>query len=203
MLVSSGAYAENAYDKNHVFYFGGIFGFGATTWHQLIPTQENQNDAMAMSTPILVEEGGGTWGLMLGFEFHPQFAIELNYLNYPASHIYFDEFSIFSFEHDGTTLHSETESVNLMGKFMIPFYHDRFKVFSSLGAAILYRHDPVMDDSRLTPCFGAGINYRVNTQFLLEIAGNYTAGFGQSQLSPANGYFPFLYSITGRLAYFL
>jgi hypothetical protein len=85
---------------------------------------------------------------------------------------------------------------------MLIIPNSNFRVFSSAGVTKLHRQDIIMDDWRLTPNFGVGVNYHLSEHLMAELNGNYTAGFGESQLNPTDTYFPFLYSLTFRLAYF-
>lgn len=187
---------------NHPLYVGVIAGYGSTTWHGLIPTKKNQNVALLMSTPVDVQEGGATWGALLGYEFTPNFAVEANYMRYPDSTVYFTSLSLFSFDHDGKlSLTTKTDSLSLMGKIMLPIPQTDFRIYSSAGVAALYRKDMIIDDWRASPTFGVGANYNFTEHLMGEISANYTAGFGESQLSPVETYYPFLYSITARLAY--
>ncbi|MGC1181793.1 outer membrane beta-barrel protein [Legionella sp.] len=194
--------AEIKSPYQYPFYLGLIAGYGSTTWQGLVANEQNQNLALMLSTPIEVEEGGATWGVLAGYELSPYFAIEANYMRYPNSTIYFNEISIFSFTHDGMlSLNTKTESISLMGKIMLLVPHSNFRIYSSTGAAALYRRDIIVDNWRLTPTFGVGVNYNFTEHLMGELAGNYTAGFGETQLSPADTYFPFLYSITARIAF--
>jgi opacity protein-like surface antigen len=187
---------------NHPFYIGAIAGYGSTTWQGLVAPKKSQNEALTLSTPIYVEEGGATWGVMAGYEFTPCFAVEANYIRYPNSTVYFNEFSLFSFTHDQElSLSTKTEAISLLGKIMLLIPNSNFRVFSSAGGAALYREDMIIDNWRLTPTFGAGVNYNFTEHLMGEIAGNYTAGYGESQLSPVDTYYPFLYSVTARVAY--
>ena len=186
---------------DQALYFGAIGGYGSTTWGGLVPNESNQNSAINLSTPIKVTEGGGVFGFLMGYEFIPAFAAELAYMHYPETSILFDESSLFSFENDNLTrLRSKTETVSLMGKVMLPLGNTCFRLFSSAGAATVHRHDFLVNHWRLSPTFGVGLNYPLGRHVMAEIAGNYTAGFGESQLNPTKSFFPFLYSVTGRLA---
>lgn len=199
-LVSPEVSPENILQR-HV-YLGGIGGFGSTTWQGLVPTEKNQNLAINMSTPIKVKEGGIVWGGVLGYEFVPSFALELNYLHYPHATVLFDSLSLFSFMHDNlTTFHTYTDMVSLQGKLMLLIPNSGARVYSSLGVADVHRKDLLMEQWRISPTFGAGINTYVSKHLLCEIGFNYTAGFGESQLNPTETYFPFLYSISYRLMY--
>lgn len=188
--------------SKHPLYVGIIGGFGSTTWQGLVPNKKNQNVALNMSTPINAKEGGAAWGALVGYEFSPYFAIEANYMRYPDSIVYFDEFSLFSFTHDGeTSFKTKTDSISLMGKIMLLIPNSNFKIYSSAGATNLYRKDMIVDDWRVSPTFGVGVIYNFTEHFMGELAGSYTTGFGESLLSPADTYFPFLYSITAHIAY--
>ncbi len=187
---------------NQPFYIGFLGGYGSTTWEGLVPTKNNQNSALNLSTPIRVAEGGTVWGFLTGVEFMPAFAVELNYMNYPDAKILFDPMSLFSFEHDDlVTLVTKTETISLMAKVMLPIANTSFKIYSSAGAAGIHRRDIIINDWRLTPTFGVGLNYRLTKHLMAEIGGNYTTGYGESQLSPTDSFYPFLYSVTGRLAF--
>lgn len=188
--------------KNVPIYVGGLGGYGSTTWDGLVPNSNNKNAAMSMSTPIEVHEGGSVWGALIGYEINQNFAVEANYIKYPNADVIFDEFSLFTFDNDGITqFTSKTEAYSLMGKIMMNLSSTRFKVYSSAGVARLHREDILINDWRFTPTFGVGITYPVSKHLMGELAGNYTAGFGESQLNPADTYYPFLYSVTARLAY--
>ncbi|WP_454783971.1 hypothetical protein [Legionella sp. WA2024007413] len=194
--------AETENLPHHPFYIGAIGGFGSTTWTGLVPTKENQNVALMLSTPTDVEEGGSVWGVMAGYEFTRYFAIEVNYVHFPEANVFFDPISLFSFEHDGLdTLASQTETLTLMGKLMVPIPHSQMKIFSGAGVAGVHRKDIVVDDWRPGPAFSVGVNYNFTERIMGEIAGSFTAGYGESQLNPADAYYPFLYSIAGHLIF--
>ena len=65
-------------------YAGISGGYGMTTWKGLIPPPDKQNFAIMISTPLEVDEGGGMWGALVGFEFTPHFAIEGSYKHFPS-----------------------------------------------------------------------------------------------------------------------
>ncbi|MBI2785205.1 MAG: outer membrane beta-barrel protein [Legionella longbeachae] len=188
--------------EQNPFYIGVIGGYGATTWQGLVPTQDHQNVALMLSTPIKVDEGGATWGVLGGYEFTPFFAIEANYMHYAIANVHFDQISLFSFLHDGSdTLSTHTESIGLMGKLLVPIPHSKMRIFSAAGAAGVHRKDIVVNNWRVGPSFGVGVNYSITERVMAELAGNFTAGYGESQLSPVDTYFPFLYSVAAHLIY--
>src|SRR5687768_9969611 len=89
--------------NDHSFYFGLMGGYGSSTWAGLVPAKINENDAMIISTPIAVKEGGGMWGFYAGFEILPTFAIEGRYQHFPDTKVDFDPLSLVAFEYDGLT----------------------------------------------------------------------------------------------------
>lgn len=183
-------------------YAGIMGGYGSTIWDGLVPTSDNQNVAMNISTPIAVEEGGGVWGLLLGYELTPYFAIEANYVHYPKARIFFDENSLFAFDHEGETeLNTRTETVSILAKFMLVLPSSNIRAYSSAGVARVQRTDTIAEDYRISPTFGVGINTNITERVMAEIGVNYTAGYGESEINPANDYVPFLYSVFTKLAY--
>lgn len=196
------SHAETPNIFNRTVYAGAMFGFGSTTWEGLVPTKSNQNAAINMSTPISVTEGGRTWGFLAGYEFSRYFALEANYMRFADATIGFDEVSIFSFDHNGArSFKTQTEAYSVMGKIMLVVPNTDLRVYSSAGIANLHRQDLLMDDWRITPTFGFGVNYHFTEQIMGEIGGTYVAGFGESQLNPTDTFHPFLYSVAFRLAY--
>lgn len=184
------------------FYIGIESGYGATTWEGLVPSEKNQNPAMMLSTPKSVTEGGAVWGIFAGYEFLPYFAVEANYMRYPNAKLSFDEFSIYAFDNDGyTELSTHTETVSIMGKIMLVIPTTTIRAYSSAGVADTHRWDQMNDKWRVSPTFGLGFNYNITPHIMTELAGNYTAGYGESQLDPTFSYMPFLYSVALRLAY--
>lgn len=196
------ATTEKIFFSRPNFYLGAIGGYGSTTWTGLVPTEENKNPALSLSTPIATSEGGFVYGGVLGCEFTPFFALEASYLRYPSARITFDSMSIFSFENqDLTEFQSNTETVTLLAKLLLPIENTKLRIFSGVGATGLHRKDILINNWTLSPSFSAGLNYLFNPRWMSELAGNFTAGNAESSLNPANTYYPFLYSVTLRLAY--
>lgn len=195
-------YAHLPGSVKHPFYIGFMGGYGSTTWNGLVPTKSNQNAAVTISTPVTVSEGGATWGALFGYQFTPHFALEGTYTQYPRASISFDEFSLFTFDHEGLKqFFTDTETVNLMAKFMLIVPETNLRVFSSLGAAGIHRNDIVVNGWMLSPTFGFGVNVLFDDRLMGELTGNYTTGYGESRLSPADSFYPFLFSLTLRIAY--
>jgi hypothetical protein len=183
------------------FYVGGVGGFGSTTWQGLVPSAVNQNNAMSLSTPLMVNEGGGVWGLSAGYELTPYFALEANYMRFPNAKISYDEDSLFAFEQNGLIkFTSRTDTGSVMGKVMLIIPKTSIRIFSGAGVASVFRKDIINTDYRISPTFAAGLNFNINERVMAEIGTNYTAGYGESEINPANDYIPFLYSFFVKVA---
>jgi hypothetical protein len=186
----------------HPFYVGITGGYGSTTWNQLAPSQQNASLALSLSTPTSAKEGGGIWGFFAGYELIPNFAIEASYTRYPIATVYFDSSSLFTFDYNGRTEFStKTDTTSLLVKFMLMIPHTSVRAFSSAGVAGIHRSDVITDCWRVSPAFELGFNYNINEHLMLEIGANYTGGYGESELNPAEDYVPFLYSGFLRLGY--
>jgi hypothetical protein len=184
------------------FYAGLTGGYGSTTWFGLVPAANKASSALALSTPTFVSEGGGMWGFFAGYEFIPAFAIEANYNHYPTANVYFSTRSLYCFQHHGsTTFSSNTEDYTLSGKVMVIVPRTTVRVYSSAGVAGVHRTDVLGNLWRTSPTFGIGINYNFTPRIMGEFGANYTGGYGESELTPAADYIPFLYSIFFRIAY--
>lgn len=178
------------------FYFGISGGYGSTTWKGLVPSADKQNEALSISIPINVQEGGEAWGAQLGYEFTPHFAIEASYKHYPKATIHFDTESLFAFDNNNKIRFvSNAESLSLMAKAMIGLLDTNIRFYSSAGIANVHRKDEVLSQWLLSPTFGLGFNYNFNQHFMGELGINYTAGYGESELNPAETFIPFLYSV--------
>ena len=192
--------------KRHPLYVGVTGGYGSTTWTGLVPldlSEANEETlAMKLATPVKVDEGGGVWGGFAGFEFIPQFALEASYMHYHDARVIFDELSSFTDKSNGLLeFVTQTETITFMGKFMLFIPRTKLRVYSSIGGAALHRKDMLRNSWRYTPTFGVGLNTNFNPHVMGEIAGNFTAGYGEARMDPTIVYFPFLYSVFARLAY--
>lgn len=183
------------------FYLGMLGGYGRTTWEALVPQKNGNATAMQLSTPTEVTEGGILWGAFAGYEIVPAFALEASYMRYPNAKVDFDAGSLFTWEHHLSSLNTHTEAISLMGKIMLTIPHTEIRAYSSLGPALIHRYDQIRNRWRVTPTFGAGLNYDFNEHLLGELGATYVAGFGQSELDPAEDFMPFLYNIFVGLAY--
>jgi len=201
VFFGSSTYASTLVDKYSKHFYAGIAGgYGQTTWGYLVP--DELNAAMNLSTPVHVSEGGGIWGIYAGYEIIPAFAIEASYMRYPDADLEFDPDSLFTFYHDERTEFStQTESVSIVAKLMLPIPHTSFRAYSSVGVAGVPRFDEVANSWRASPTFAAGFNYIINPSLMFEVGTEYVAGYGQSEIEPAEHYIPFLYSGFARIAY--
>lgn len=200
--MSQRVYAATGNPYSHPFYIGLNTGYGATTWSGLVPLKLNPGDAMTLSTPTKVEEGGIIWGVHAGYEVIKYFALEASYIRWPNATIHFDPDSLFAFDHNGrTTLESKTESVSLMAKFLIDIPHTSLRAFSGAGVSGTHRYDELKDTWRATPSFEVGLNYNCTERIMIEVGGDYTAGYAESEIDPSKDFVPFLYSGFLRLSY--
>lgn len=184
------------------FYIGASGGYGSTTWGGLVPPGSKSNSALALSTPIRVSEGGGTWGFIGGYEFIPAFAVELGYFRYPNASVFFSKRSLFSYRHHGQVeFTTSTEDVSLSGKIQLIIPRTTIRAFSSFGIAGVHRWDTLANRWRASPTFSAGLNYNLTSHIMAELGANYTGGYGESELTPSDDYVPFLYSFFLRLAF--
>lgn len=183
------------------FYVGVNGGFGSTTWRGLVPSQQNQNMALSISTPIKVSEGGLTLGAFTGYEFTQYFAVEAGYRHYPRAKVTFDEYSLFAFSHDNRAFNTDTEAVSLMAKVMLTIPQTELRLYSSFGVAGVHRTDEITKQLQISPTFGAGFSLNLTPRVMIDFGFNYTAGYGESELNPSNDYIPFLYSGSIGVAY--
>lgn len=187
---------------NHSLYAGGMIGYGSTTWNGLVPSDQNQNLAISISTPKYTDEGGAVWGLLLGYEITPLFALEANYRRYPDADVGFDIDSLFAFENeDHLSFQTHTETFGVLAKFMVAITGTDARVFSGVGVTGLHRNDEILDDWYATPMFSLGINHTFKEHFMVELSGTFIPGHGESELNPIEDYFPFLISGGVSLAY--
>lgn len=192
--------ADNAF--KHPVYVGGGVGYGATTWRGLVPSKVDEAAAITVSTPIRVNEGGVVGNFFAGYEFSPFFALEAGYTHFPKATVSFDEMSLFTFENEGKTeFTTHTELLTLMGKIMLIIPKTSMRLYSGVGVADIHRRDDIVERWRVSPTFSVGINYNLSEHFMGEVSGNYTTGYGESELNPVKDYIPFLYSVVFRLAY--
>lgn len=207
MMCSSYVFSQTGTVKpeelfRYPVYVGVAGGYGSTTWQGLVPSPEKQNVAINISTPTWVNEGGAVWGVLAGFEVTPYFAIEANYTHYPDARVFFDEDSLFSFEHDDhVELRTHTDTASVMAKVMLIIPSTAFRLYSGAGVARVQRNDEINRDWRASPTFAIGVNCNLTPHVMGEVGINYTAGYGESELNPAADYIPFLYSVALKLAY--
>ncbi len=185
----------------HRFYIGAVGGWGSTTWQGLVPTDENQNLAMSISTPLEVNEGGGVFGVSAGYEVTRYFAFEANYVDYPDAILTFDQESFFSFEQNGLTeLRTHTQTASLIAKVMLILPNTSMRLFSGAGVASVWRKDDINTDYRISPTFAFGVNMNFNERLMGELGTTYTAGYGEPEINPTKDFVPFLYSVFVKAA---
>ena len=162
----------------------------------------DESFVMAISTPMDVEEGGTIGGAFIGYEVFPSFALEFSYMHYANAKLYFDEYSLVTYEYDIRTLVTHTNNYSIVGKLLVPVPHTpRMRIFSSIGPSVTHRQDLVYDHWQLTPTFNFGFDVDVTHHVMIEVGANYTAGTAISEMNPTKDYIPFLYSGFARVAW--
>ena len=184
------------------FYLGLAGGYGSSTWGWLVPNKEQQSPALMLSMPLSVTEGGGVWGVFSGYEFTKNFAAEITYLHFADAKVAFSDLSLFSFDHEGqSSFITQTETVSVMGKFILPIAPIKSNIYSSLGVAEVHRVDMFRAEWRTSPTFGLGLTHNITPHLMGDFGANYTAGYAEAQLEPTQVFFPFLYSVVFKLSY--
>lgn len=186
------------------WYVGGLAGFGTTTWGALAPNPNlKEYNSLIQSTPTKVSEGGAIYGGLVGYEFSPYFAVEAAYMRYPNAIIHSDpNYSFLVDEYNVSEFSTQTETVNVLAKVMVfvPGTNG-VRFYSGIGGAGVHRKDILLDGWKFTPAFALGFNYNFTEHIMAELAGTFTAGYGEPRLIAALGYYPFLYSGQAKLAY--
>lgn len=186
------------------FYLGALSGYGTTTWDGLVPSANNRNAALDMSLPIDAKEGGYTWGFFSGMRISQHFFVEASYKHFPKALVRFDPDSIFAMTNDNQTeLSTDTDEVSLLGKLIVEVPNTALQVFSGVGLSWVHRKDMLYRDARYTPTFSLGTQYQLSKKMFLQIDADYTIGYGESQLNPADAYVPFLFAILAKIAYYV
>ena len=75
------------------------------------------------------------------------------------------------------------------------------RFYSNFGVARVQRDDSLNHIWQLSPTFGFGANYNLDPHLMTEIGVAYTAGYGESELNPAEDFIPFLYAVFLKVAY--
>lgn len=183
----------------HPFYFGGAFGWGCTDWSQLVARISSEEDraTLTLSAPISAGDTGAVYGVMMGYEINPHFAIEANYMRFPNTPITFDEFNLYDIQ----KMDSISYVYNTVGKFMVQVNHTGLRGFANAGGALIHRQDQLVDVGHISPTFGIGLDYVLSKRVMLELAFQYYAGFGKAVLKPVINYIPFLYTVHLKLGF--
>jgi len=185
------------------FYFGLQFGYGSTDWSQLVARYSDQAEytLLSLSAPIQAGDKGVTWGFVIGWEVQPHFAMEMNFERFPNTTVTFDPSSIYSINYAIVNMQSHTYAYDFLGKFMVQIAKTGIRGFASAGAALIHRHDALVNTGHIDPTFGVGLNYIFACRVMAEVGFQYYAGYGKAVLRPAINYIPFLYSIHLKVAY--
>lgn len=185
------------------FYVGVALGWGCTDWSQLVAQWKTEMDynTLTLSAPTSAGDTGFAYGFMMGYEVSPHFALETNYMRFPNTLITFDQYSLYAYEDNVTSINSNTYVYNIVGKFMVQVAHTGLRGFANAGGALTHRQDPLVDAGHITPTFGVGLDYVISKRIMTELVFQYYAGFGKAVLRPVLNYIPFLYTVHFKIGY--
>lgn len=189
---------HNDFNK-HPFYVGAQIGYATTTWKHLV----SEDMSLWGTTPLHVKEGDLSWGIFIGYEFEPQFALEAEYLRLPTATLAFDkQMSIYIYRDHIQRLRTKTDVMTVHGKFMAPLASLPIRIFAIAGIAIIHRTDFLADTkSNVGADFGAGFNFNVSPHVLAEFGFEFFTGQGVTEYEPIRNFIPFLYTLHFKLAY--
>jgi hypothetical protein len=190
-------------------YFGVNIGGGSTEWKYLVDTSDPGDPADA-TTPVAVNEGGPSWGIVFGYDVVKNFAIELQYMEFANSNISFDENGYDTYGYYNVV--SKTDAYSLSGKFFVPVSHTHLRAFAAIGAGLVERRDPLVSPnpdlppsgttaSCVSPYMSGGLDYNFTRHWITEVGFQYYTGFGASEINPVDSFIPFAWDAYGRLAY--
>lgn len=204
-LLSISTYAAQPTPQKPVdtnsFYAGFLLGYGSTDWNQIACHNcVGTMNALALNgTPMSAEDTGFAWGLFVGYQPKPYFAIEGTFVRYKDAYITFSEFNLYP--GNLTDLTSQTHSYSLVMKFLVPLARPNVKAFADAGMVVVHRMDKLANVARVGGSFGVGVMADLSQRVLAEMGFQFSTGFGKSEVLPANDYVPFIYIIYGRLGY--
>lgn len=215
-LVAASWVSLTAAYADHPFYIGASLGYGSTDWSELVNQDPNPDNAPLVldASPDSAKDSGRDYGFFIGYTFTPNYALELSYRRFQTSYVHFNIlYSLYEYG-DGTPIqdfYSSTYNYSLLNKFIWNVTNS-FSLFSDLGPGYTHRSDILANASngisygpssiaQIVATFGAGANYEITPHFMATVEGDYSTGWGKSELYPVDDYVPFLYSVDFKLAY--
>ena len=206
------------------FYFGGSLGYGNTNWSEITTpaaTNENNYNPVAMSAPISATSGVFASGAFMGYQFSPHFMIESDYTHFNNTEVGFQTTQYepglsgpqpYTNFYGISQLNTSTNAYSLLGKILVPFGSTQVYVYADAGVTYVQRVDDsvvaepntvstfrLMDIGQFGPSFGFGLAYNITQHIFSEAAFQYTTGYGQANLLPAEYYIPFIYTLMFNL----
>lgn len=199
--------------KKNPFYLGAVIGYGSTDWSMLV-IHCDPNDAqcdqdmvalLSESAPVAAGDDGAAWGVTVGYEINPTWALESSFIRFPTTLVHINASSLFyttAFPNTvAANFSSETWGFILVGKFMTQIAHSGVRGFANAGLDITHRQDIFTEKSQISATFGVGVNYVFQSDVMLELFFQYIAGYGRSNEIPIVYYMPFLYTVGVKLLY--
>lgn len=181
--------------EKYPMYVGPIFGYGTTTWRQIV----GRDDLSRLSTPVNVEEGGFTYGLLIGYNLSTWFALEASYVRIPTATIYLDPES--SDDYPIKQFNNRTNLYTIVGKFIVPISDTNVGAFADAGMGIVQRSDFYANVSRITGAFGFGFMVNPVQHLLVQVGFRLYMGYGRSEALPVKDFVPFVYTVHMAVAY--
>jgi hypothetical protein len=175
----------------HPLIIGVGTGYGNTDWQFLT----SKNPMAQLSSPDSAKDQGIAENLFLAYQFSPRFLLEASFTHFSTSFVHFVKGNIYDPNYNAFTLKSHTQTINFSSQLSLPIQHSKFFIYSSLGASITHRNDKLNNRWHLGPLFGGGIGYEPTKKTFTEFGFDYTAGYGEAEVNPANDYIPFTYYI--------
>lgn len=176
-------------------------GGGSTEWKYLVDTLDDDNSPVKDSTPTHVDEGGPSWGIVLGYRVGRNFSVELQYMQFANAHIKFADDGTYAIVYGITQIISKTEAYSLSGKFFSQIANTHLRAFAAVGAGLVNREDVINNSSCVTPYLSAGIIYNLSSHWMLESGFQYYTGFGAAEMEPVKDFIPFAWDAYARLVY--
>jgi opacity protein-like surface antigen len=208
LFLVNTAIAANGYP----WYIGASLGYGDTDWAELVSNEAGVNSAV----PTAASDSGFAYSFLTGYNFSPNFAIQLTYDRFPSA--------VMKFESDSNaynllSMRSSTYSLDLIAKLMVPISTTRFKVYTGIGPEIMHRKDydlqPLSQDNlnpfenifsgetewNLGAVFVGGFEYDIGQRWFADLGFKFFTGNGKASSLPVQAYVPFVYTVMFTLAY--
>ena len=186
-------------------------GWADTSWSMLDAhgKKDGISNFIYSTNPQSASDKGADFNIGAGYNFSDHLAIEADYFHFANSNIAFDTDpetlaiakAFYPNMPDSGKFSSKTYAFQLVSKFGIPFYHDRFKAYVDIGPGYVRRSDVLAKIGRIGGSFGGGLDYEFDKKWSMNTSFSYLTGYGKSVIDPADKYIPFIYTVNANIAY--